>query len=135
MSKTLYLMNMGTAGDRIVDISIQSRRMGSETHIDNPELQDVTETLRTVVIPVVDPFKITQTTEYLQGLGEWPGLADLRTFDGDFWDNGKVGEASVKTRIECAGPSSLVIESITMERHVRHFPGLLCVNSLGYSGK
>ncbi|RDB24899.1 Trafficking protein particle complex subunit 11 [Hypsizygus marmoreus] len=114
--KTLHLTNTGAAGDRVVDISIQSRTLGSAADPENFELHDTTETLRTVVVSTVEPLKVTQTIVYRQGLGEWPGLADLRTFDGDFWDHNQAGEAVVNTRIECVGPFALEVESIRLER-------------------
>lgn len=111
-------MNTGAVGDRILDISVQSRPTSPGTHTDNTEFQDVTETLRTLVIPTVDPIKVTQTILYMQAAGEWLGLADLKTFDGDFWDNRKTGEALVHSRIECAGPSGIEIESVELVRKV-----------------
>ncbi|KAF8070400.1 Foie gras liver health family 1-domain-containing protein [Lyophyllum atratum] len=120
---TLYLVNTGAPGDRVVDISIQSRPINAVNDVTNPELQDMTETLRTLVIPTIDPLKVTQTISYTRGLAEWPGLADLKTFDGDLWNNSRTNEALVTTRIECAGPSALQVGSVKLERHVDYYPG------------
>ncbi|KAG5634547.1 hypothetical protein H0H81_001556 [Sphagnurus paluster] len=118
--KTLYLVNTGVPGDRVIDLSIQSR--STDTVIDSTsaerDLQDITETLRTLVVATVDPIKVTQSVAYKGGLVEWPGLANLNTFNGDVWDHSRTSEALVNTRIECAGPSALRMESIKLERQV-----------------
>ncbi|KAG6920032.1 hypothetical protein DXG01_010100 [Tephrocybe rancida] len=114
--KTLYLANSGAAGDRVVDISVQSRATDSVVDPAEPELDDMTETTRMLVVPTVDPLRFVQTISYRRGLDPWPGLADLNTFDGDRWNPIRTSEALVNTRIECAGPSSLQVESITFER-------------------
>lgn len=116
--QTLCFLNTGAPGDRVIDISIQSRSTSPDVPSDDPDLQDITETLRTLVVPTLDPLKVTQTVVYMRGLVEWPGPADLRTFDGDFWDDRKAGEALINTRIECTGPSSMEIESVRLLRQV-----------------
>ncbi|GLB37359.1 putative foie gras liver health family 1 [Lyophyllum shimeji] len=115
--KTLYLVNSGAAGDRMVDISIQSRPTNAVIDPTNPELQDLTETLKTIVIPAIDPFNVTQTISYTRGVPDWPGLANLNTFDGDSWNNSRTSEAVVSTRMECVGPSPVQVNSLTFERH------------------
>ncbi|KAF5386217.1 hypothetical protein D9615_002311 [Tricholomella constricta] len=105
--KTLYLVNTGAPGDRVVDISVQSRSTEAEADSAEPECQDLTETLRTLVIPTVDPIKVSQTISYTRGLAEWPGLADLNTFDGNIWNYSRTSEALVRTTFESAGPSAV----------------------------
>ena len=117
--KTLYLVNTGAAGNRMVDISVQSRSTNSEAIDDSLEFQDVTETLQTLVVPTVDPIEMSQIVTYMRSLGEWPGLADLRTFDTDFWDDRCSGEALITSKIVCVGPSKIEIESIRLEKEVR----------------
>ncbi|KAG6837812.1 hypothetical protein H0H93_016180 [Arthromyces matolae] len=103
--KILYLVPSGASGDRVVDISIQSKATHS-TAIE-PEEDDITETTRMLVISTSDPLKATQTISYRHSLGAWPGLADLTTFDGDTWNAIRTSEALVETRLECAGPLPL----------------------------
>ncbi|KAF9460741.1 Gryzun, putative trafficking through golgi-domain-containing protein [Collybia nuda] len=114
--KTLYLLNAGAVGDRMVDLSIQSKSAHEFGTAQDPGTPDMTETLRTLIVPTVNPIKITHNVMYTRPSSERLGLADLRTYDADFWDNGSVNEALVETTIECAGPSGLFIESITLEQ-------------------
>lgn len=102
----------------MIDISIQSRSTDEFDPTQDPETQDVTETLRTLIVPTVYPIKITHDIAFARRPGDWPGLADLRTYDGDFWDDQSGSEALIDTTIECAGPSGIHIESITLERQV-----------------
>ncbi|KAF5372683.1 hypothetical protein D9615_009870 [Tricholomella constricta] len=62
--KTLYLVNTGAPGDRVIDISVQSRSTEAEADPAEPEGQDLTETLSTLVIPTVDPIKVSQTISF-----------------------------------------------------------------------
>lgn len=120
--KTLHLFNTGPPGDRIIDISVQSRRTSSEANqLDDQE--DISETLRTLTVPTVDSFEITQAIDYVQDSGTWPELADLKAYDSDdLWDQWRAGEALVKTMVESVGPSTLMVERVTMEREVRAYP-------------
>ncbi|KAG6879137.1 hypothetical protein C0992_004954 [Termitomyces sp. T32_za158] len=113
--KTLYLVNTGAPGDRVIDISIQSRPQNSIVDSTEPELDDMTETTRLLVVPTVDPLKVVQSVSYRHGMEAWPGLGDLDTFDGDKWNPARTSEALVTTKIECTGPSRLQVESVTYE--------------------
>ncbi|KAG6866197.1 hypothetical protein C0991_007222 [Blastosporella zonata] len=114
--KTLYLISSGAPGDRVVDISVQSRAPNSVPDPAAPELDDMTETTKMLVVSTVDPLKIVQTISYRRGLDSWPGLADLNTFDGERWNPIMTSEALVHSVIKCTGPSSLQVESVTLER-------------------
>lgn len=125
--KTLYLRNTGAGGDRMVDISVQSRYAASEDPSpENVELHDITETLQTLVVPTVDPINVKWGVVYRRSLGERPGPADLRTFEGDFWDDGDGGEAVVDLEMQCVGPWSLEVENIVLERQVRNHESCRC---------
>lgn len=125
--KTLHLLTTGAAGETMLDISVQSRPTAlsadddgdDESSSEHPELQDMTETLRTLVVLTVDPLKVTQNVVYQRVLGDWSGLADLKTFENDFWDDRQGGEAVVNVRMECVGPWGLEVESVNLERAVR----------------
>jgi hypothetical protein len=119
--KTLYLVNTGAAGDRMLDVSIQSRSTAIPEALtsESSELQDMSETLQTLIVPTVDPIKVTYGVEYRRALGPRAGLADLRTFEGEFWDDGDGGEAMVNARMECVGPWGLEVESIQLQTQVR----------------
>jgi trafficking protein particle complex subunit 11 len=124
--KTLYLVNTGAAGHRMVDISVQSRSTDSEEIDESLEFQDVTDTLQTLIVPTVDPIEISHTVTYTRSLSEWPGLADLRTFDTDFCDDRRGGQALIKSKMVCVGPSEIEIESIRLEREVGITTQMLC---------
>ncbi|KAJ7503038.1 Foie gras liver health family 1-domain-containing protein [Mycena galericulata] len=79
--KTLHLISSGGAGDRMVDVSIQSTVLDGHQS-DNPELLDMTETLQTLVVPTLDAIKLLVLRA---------GIADLRTYDHDFWDDSDGG--------------------------------------------
>lgn len=67
--KTLYLVNTGAAGNRMVDISVQSRSLTDSEETDGSlEFQDVTETLQTLIVPTVDPIEISHTVTYTRSL-------------------------------------------------------------------
>jgi hypothetical protein len=102
----------------MVDISVQSRPTGSEEIDDSLEFQDVTEILQTLIVPTVDPIESHHTVTYTRSTSEWTGLADLRTFDTDFWDNRHGSEALINSTMLCVGPSAIEIESIRLGREV-----------------
>lgn len=124
--KTLYLVNTGAAGDRIIDISIQSRTTlkpssSSPTSI-TPDSQsypcDTNEALQTLTVPTVNPITISYNVGYRRALADRPGLANLTAFDGEFWDDGVGGEALVSARMEAVGPYALNVENLKLIRHV-----------------
>jgi len=122
--KTLRLLSTGAVGDRMIDISVQSRstatpqlRKENDSPI-SPALLDVTDTLRTVTIPTVDPFKSTTNVVYRRALGAQPGLSDLKTFDTDYWDDSDGGEAFITSTFECVGPWNLEIQSFVLRKQV-----------------
>jgi hypothetical protein len=47
------------------------------------------------------------------------GIADLRTFDGDYWEDG--GEAIVRFKMECGTPWSLEVLGVDLVRQVSVF--------------
>ncbi|KAF8891851.1 Gryzun, putative trafficking through golgi-domain-containing protein [Infundibulicybe gibba] len=113
--KTLYLISTGAGGDRTVDISVQSR--SPTLSPDSQESSDdMTETLQTLVVPVIDPITVTQDVVYRQSLRECPGLADLATYEEEFWDDWKGGEALITTRLVCAGKWGLEVVGVQLER-------------------
>ncbi|KAF9268549.1 hypothetical protein L218DRAFT_852654 [Marasmius fiardii PR-910] len=120
--KALHLHSTGAAGDRTLDISVQSRSTsittdsGDDVAVTQPELLDITETLRTVVVPTVEPLQMTCDVTYRRTLHPRKGLADLETFENDFWDDGDGGEATVVTTFRCSEPWGLAIESLVLKR-------------------
>lgn len=135
--KTLHLFNTGASGDRMIDISIQSRTViaGESDHAGDQEddeddedfdretsSHDSTEHLHMIVIPTTNPFKLSHSVVYRHSLDPWPGLANLATFDQTFWDDWRGGQALVTATLSCVGPSSLNIESLKLERQVSVTP-------------
>ncbi|PFH52170.1 hypothetical protein AMATHDRAFT_74451 [Amanita thiersii Skay4041] len=120
-TKTLYLTSSGSPANRVLDISVRSWMVTGDG--ENPEVDhnaaldydNAFETLETLVVPTVDAFKTSHNVVYRRCSHEWVGLADLRTFDADFWDD-RGGEAVIDFRIESAGPWTVKVESIVLER-------------------
>ncbi|KAF9012565.1 glutathione transferase omega-1 [Cyathus striatus] len=121
-SKTLHLINTGSAADRMLDFSVRSKIHEDEDEEDEEgeeqenEVQDVMEHLETIVVPTVEAFKVTQNVTYRRSLGEWAGQADLRTFNEDYWDDRRGGEALVSFKLECTGPSGVEVDKVGLER-------------------
>ncbi|KAK2463095.1 hypothetical protein APHAL10511_004750 [Amanita phalloides] len=120
--KILNLINTGLPGDRVLDISARSRpstdpgRKSEDLDETNAELEyDSTETLCTLIVPAVEPFRITHDVLYRRSPQQWTGLSDLTTFNGDYWDD-RGGEAIVSVRVECTGPWPIVVENVMLER-------------------
>lgn len=136
--KTLRLFNSGAGGDRVVDVSVQTRTKISQKREDDDEVDgdhdgpereaddeshtnsgnDMMEHLKLLVVPTVKAIQVTNDVVYRRALDPWSGLADLKTFDESFWDTRQGGEALVSIVMTCAGPWSLNIESIELERLV-----------------
>lgn len=121
-SKTMYLNCLGAVGDRVIDISVQSRASSSAepTTPVTPQSPSVVidsgETLRTLVVPTVDPITVTQHVSYRRSTKTSVGLGNLETFENDFWED--AGEANVTSTWACVGPSGVLIESIKLLREV-----------------
>ena len=107
--KTLYLKNTGGAGDRVLDISIQSR---------SPIAQDTSEVLRTLSVPTVAPINIEYGVKYLYAHRPLPGLTQLHTYENDYWDDGEGGDALVTARMACRGPWGISVETARLVRKV-----------------
>jgi len=108
--KTLYLTSTGGVGDRVLDISIQSR---------SPVARDTSEVLRTLSVPTVAPMSVEYGVKYMHTPRSLPGVTDLHTYEGDYWDDGEGGEAHVKARMTCMGPWGLSVETVRLARKVR----------------
>jgi hypothetical protein len=115
--KTLYLKNTGGVGDRVLDISIQSR---------SPVAQDTSEVLRTLFVPTVAPMRVEYGVKYLHARRPLPGLTDLRTYESDYWDDGEGGEALVVAGMTCMGPWGVSVETVRLVRKVRLLRPIIC---------
>ena len=123
--KTLYLSNAGAVGNRTLDVSIRSQptaRLQSspipQTR-DSGGVQDVNETLQTLVIPTTRAIKISSNVTYQRSLQPHPGLADLRTYGNDFWEDKVSGEATITSIFQCAASCGLKLEGIRFESQVQ----------------
>ncbi|KAF8627616.1 hypothetical protein AX15_004317 [Amanita polypyramis BW_CC] len=121
--KTLFLINTGVSGERALDISVRSRppidqevrvEEGPDGSRDGLEY-DSTEILHTLAVSAVEPFKISHDVVYRRSYQEWPGLAGLKSFDSNFWDE-RGGEAVVNVRVECPGPWPIEVEDVALKR-------------------
>lgn len=128
-TKTMHLFNTGAGGDRMVDVSIQTNTATlaaedgqdeneSEDEDEQDSVLDTMEHLKMLVIPTVNPLQVTQTVSYRRNLDSWPGLADLETFDENFWDDSRGGEALVMATMSCVGPWTLKIQGVELDRRV-----------------
>ncbi|PPQ93844.1 hypothetical protein CVT25_013553 [Psilocybe cyanescens] len=135
--KTLHLFNSGAGGDRVVDVSVQTRTKipqrkededkEDDGENDGPEREeddeshpnsgnDMMEHLKLLVVPTVKAIQVTNDVVYRRALDPWSGLADLKTFDESFWDTRQGGEALVNIVMTCVGPWGLNVESIELGR-------------------
>jgi hypothetical protein len=131
--KKLTLLGMGAGGERIIDISVQSRPLTAvaiippdESNIENATA-DVTETLRTLVVPVAAPITVAYDVSYRNMPNKLLGIADLRAYetnDSDCW------EAVVLARFEFLGPRSLKMENVTLIRQVTFIVVFLLVSNV-----
>lgn len=125
-TKTLYLLSTGAVGDRTLDVSIRSQatvRLSPSPTPGTPDsagLHDVNEALQTLVIPTTHAIKITSNVTYQRSLQPKPGLADLRTYGTDIWEDGISGEATTTSVFQCAASCGLKLESIQFESQVRY---------------
>lgn len=108
--KTIYLTSTGGVGDRVLDISIQSR---------SPVLRDTSEVLRTLSVPTAAPMSVEYGVKYLHTPRPLPGLTELHTYESDHWDDGEGGEALINARMTCTGPWGLSVETVRLSRKVR----------------
>lgn len=126
--KTLRLSSAGAAGERMLDISVQSRSVTSPECVESPSSPaspvspaETGEILQTLVIPTVTPFNVTHDVSYRRQVGSLPHVSDLSTYDPAYWDNGIGGCAGISTVIECTeypGATSLTIEKIELSIEV-----------------
>ncbi|RPD57771.1 hypothetical protein L226DRAFT_490820 [Lentinus tigrinus ALCF2SS1-7] len=138
--KKLYLTNTGAAGDRVVDISVQSQSrtpastptspaptsptsptspVPAEPMSPNaPPMVDRTETLRTISVSTIAPLTITHSTVYKRATRPLPGLSDLRTYESAKRprDEADAVEAEVTSTLTVAAPAGIVIESVVLQR-------------------
>jgi len=133
--KTLILVSAGSAGDRTIDISVQSNIPSnqltecspSESHtssgVSTPAVNDTSEILQTLVIPTATAFSVTQNVEYFRSLYPAPPLADLFAIENGSWHG---GEAVITTTIECSTACGVEIQVVKLMRQVT-LPSLLVV--------
>ncbi|KAF8160473.1 Gryzun, putative trafficking through golgi-domain-containing protein [Mycena galopus ATCC 62051] len=101
--KTLHLISRGAAGE-------------CAEPLENPELQDMTETLQTLIVPTLDAIKVKYGVVYKRAAGAHGGVADLRTYDHNFWDDGDGGAGVVTAQMECVGPWGLEVACVKLLR-------------------
>jgi len=119
--KTVHLFNTGAGGDRMVDVSIQTKTVSSESQDneaweDGGEDGDAMEHLNLLVVPTVNPIEVTHGILYRRTLDPWAGLANLATFEDSYSDNRRGSEATVTLTMSCVGRWGLLIENIEFEK-------------------
>lgn len=127
ITKILHLGTSGAAGDRVIDISVQSRSTASRPlasdsaspQSPHPTHTDTGETLQTLVVSTTEPITFASQVAYKRSPNPQAGLAHLATYEDDFWDDGDGGEAHVVTTVSCVGPTGIIIESAKLIRQVR----------------
>jgi hypothetical protein len=131
--KTLHMFNTGAGGDRVVDVSIQTKAVipkgdddvggvdddaDSEEGDDEDVISDTMEHLSLLVVPTINPVDVSYSISYGRDTSSWAGLTDLATFEDTFWDCRRGGHAIVTVTMTCVGPWNLLIENIDLERKV-----------------
>lgn len=108
--RTLFLLSSGSAGERVLDFSIQSQ---SSSSITLPEgAQNIDETLHTLVVNAVMPLALVAEQTYSREANPSPGLLDLRRFDPTFFHRSYSSVTSAE--VESCGPWEIAIESIKL---------------------
>lgn len=131
--KTLHMFNTSAGGDRVVDVSIQTKAVipkgddvgsvdddaDSEEGDDEDVIsRDMMEHLSLLVVPTINPVDVSFSISYERDTSPWAGLTDLATFEDSFWDCRRGGNAIVTLTLTCVGPWNLLIENIDLERKV-----------------
>ncbi|KAL4248314.1 hypothetical protein ABKN59_006671 [Abortiporus biennis] len=116
VSKTLNLGTSGAPGDRMLDISVQSRSTSISAKLSESTPADTGETLRTLVVSVIDPINVAYDVVYKRSSKPQRSIADLETYEGDYWDDGDGGVAHVVSKFSCAAPSGVHVESVKLTR-------------------
>ncbi|KAI0343684.1 hypothetical protein BDW22DRAFT_1328221 [Trametopsis cervina] len=122
--RTLYLNSSVAAGDRVIDLSIQSNNL---TYTPAPSTPlsplspssapaDTGETLRTLVVPTIAPIIAEDLVKYRRSTAMQPGLAELSTYSDQYWDGAGCGIAIVSTTWTCVAPHGLKVESAKLSR-------------------
>ncbi|KAF8308283.1 hypothetical protein DL93DRAFT_2220330 [Clavulina sp. PMI_390] len=108
--QTLFLLSSGSAGDRVLDFSIQSQAISSE---ELPEgVENINETLHTLVVKTAAPLKLSVEPVYSRIAKSDPGLFDMRRFDEEFFHPRYKLEMAVE--VESCGPWETIIESLQL---------------------
>ncbi|EPQ55211.1 hypothetical protein GLOTRDRAFT_41884 [Gloeophyllum trabeum ATCC 11539] len=122
--KTLYLTSTCAPGDRMLDISIQSRSTASLTEPKSPVSPatdssvslDTSEELHTLIVPTVEAIKVNHEVTYRRTLDESQDIDSISAPDADFLTRAHGIHAVVATTLECVGPWGLSIERVTLHR-------------------
>lgn len=122
VSKILHLLSGGAPGDRVLDISVQTRipedsSFPGKEDQDN-QAHDATEKLQTITVPTLEAFKVAQEITFQHNLKEWGTITDLSGYSEDYVDDGRGTEATVVTDVSIAGPWSVYVEYIEFEDEV-----------------
>ncbi len=129
ITKTLVLGTSIAAGDRVIDISVQSRSTASRPlasgspQSPHPSHADTGETLKTLAVSTIEPITFASQVAYRRSSNLQAGLADLATYEDDYWDDSDGGEAHVVTTVSCVGPTGIIIESVKLIRQVSRSGG------------
>lgn len=124
--QTLHLLTMGAAGERVVDISIQSRAIGVGA-TDTPELfADTNETLRTLIIPTVPSLHTSVDVTYQRLSGPLPSLLDFKLFEPDGFATEH--KAVVSLHLSNRGPCDLSIQAVKFVSKVRQYHNKCLIN-------
>ncbi|KAI6095077.1 Foie gras liver health family 1-domain-containing protein [Pisolithus sp. B1] len=123
--KTFILVASGAAGNRTIDVSVQSNALSTlptvrkstglsmSSSTSSLVANDTNEFLRTLVIPATAPFSVTHDVEYQVSLRPARPLSELSTLGGDSWDG---GEVIIMTKLECIAPRGLEVEGLKLKR-------------------
>ncbi|KZT58702.1 hypothetical protein CALCODRAFT_432256 [Calocera cornea HHB12733] len=107
-SKILWLTSSGSLFDRTLDLSIQTRTV--DPNDDSPiSSTNSKETLRTIVVPIIQPVACTVSTTYSRQV---PAIRPLSDSDGSARDSSSSLGASFTVTFSCMGPWPLTVQSV-----------------------
>lgn len=123
--RTLFLHSSGTAGERILDFSIQSRSPPSSSDASAGVQPNTNETLHTLLVPTISPFRFSTEVGYSRDPAPVSPTLSLARYESTFFQ--KRCTATVTASIACGGPWHSAIESIRLVPDVRRLP---CVSAI-----
>ncbi|EJD46843.1 hypothetical protein AURDEDRAFT_86850 [Auricularia subglabra TFB-10046 SS5] len=120
VSKVLTLLSTRAAGDRVLDISVQSRGVsGNDEQPDSPDDaerhdsadRDTNDILHTLTVPTVPPLECAWSVAYSRPREDMRAPADMSSYDQDAFE----GDVDAHLVLTCTSPGPWAIELQSVE--------------------